>query len=744
MATVTTLAPIAAQLARAVSLEALFPRGAIEAVLRDHRSGAPSGEAELPEEVKAFFGHYCVVVRAAAQLLGAPAFDSLARFHDEVAEEYMPGGPPQSPVYDSFSMQFVLGSVPQGIGNETPYSVLARLLQRDPSRARLQSMAQSLADARFELYRVRSTSDHRADIEPVRGGTALSVRLTGPFLRPGDFGLLRVLSFDNEHFIADSPYLLRASEQDWLGHVARIVAQQQVPGTISAQHKASKLSSKEQAKRRQKEKAKAARNEPEEIIKRYLQFGLSARYWFDYVMDAYAGERRGIVFLAGVPDRPELLPHSTEYQGAPEPDLPPQLAFRQALLRTAVKEGLFDLALRELRRLADGAEPELSPNERNLLAAYASFGLRAKDGTTVLTRFERSRSAQALHPEARSFIDHLKNGWFSVLRVDRIHLDTGFEAFDLLRRQKLQISERSATRELALGDLVLGWLCKDAAGTITLEGGLAHVPAFVASALMSLIEELRRAMPPLADEQAWKQSAAELPLPLIAGILELRANPPLPELVNTSGDPLELVTGHYRMQDRARVVATLARELENNGDGSYSWVDDSGTSLAHIEVSGDMLRVRVNSRNRLKAAQQLVEALLGDTVERGLEAHQDVGQAVHAHQGKVGKTRPNSRSLELPPEVAAQFHDAVLAQLRSTLNDPIPQFKGKTLRQLARSVKGRPDAISWLREQERILKSNPQLAGLDMRPLWQELALPFQGLETDPPRGGPRSGDAPA
>jgi len=735
MATVTSLAPSAAQLARSVSLDALFPRGAIEAVLRDHREkGQEPGEAELPEEVKPFFGHYCVVVRAAAQLLGAPAFDSLARFYDDVEEEYMPGGPPQSPVYDSFAMQFVLGSVRRGLGNETPYSVLARLLKRDPSRARLQSMAQSLADARFELYRVKSTGDHRAEIEPVRGGRAIGVRLTGPFLCPGDFGLMRVLSFDNEHFIADSPYLLKASEEDWLDHLARIVVQQQAPGTTSAPQKASKLSSKEQARKRQRDKAKAVRNEPEEVLKRYLQFGLSDRYWFDYVMDAYAGERRGIVFLAGVPDRPELLPHSAEYRGAPEPDLPPQLAFRQTLLRTAVKEGLLDLALRELRRLADGAEPQLSPNEQSLLAAYASFGLRSKDGTTVLTRFERSRGAESVDPEARLFIDNLKSGWFSVLRVDRIRLDEGLEAFDLLRRQKLQINERSATRQLALGDLILGWLCKDSAGTITLEGGLAHVPAFVAPPLMSLIEQLRRAMPPFADELAWKQSAAELPLPLIAGILELRANPPLPELVNTSGDPLELVTGHYRIQDHARVVATLRRELEKNGDGSYAWVDDAGTSLARIELSSGKLRVRVNSRNRLKAAQQRLEAMLGDTIERSLQAHEDVGQAVRAHQGQVGKTRPHSSPLELPPEVAAQFHDAVLAKIRSTLDDPIPQFKGKTLRQLARRVEGRPDAISWLREQERILKSNPQLAGLDMRPLWQELALPFQGLETDPPR----------
>ena len=40
-------------------------------------------------------------------------------------------------------------------------------------------------------------------------------------------------------------------------------------------------------------------------------------------------------------------------------------------------------------------------------------------------------------------------------------------------------------------------------------------------------------------------------------------------------------------------------------------------------------------------------------------------------------------------------------------------LKGKTLRQAARSAATRPDAISWLREQQRIL------------------GLEYQGLETD-------------
>lgn len=738
MAPVMTLAPIAAQLARFISLDELFPRGQIQDLLRDQRASAPTGEAELPEDVAPFFGHYAVVIRAAVALLSTPPFDRLSRFHEAVEDEYMPGGPPQSPVYDSFAMQFVLGAVPQGAGNETPYSVLARLLLRDPSRARLQRMAQTLSEARFDLYRVLAASGHDAEVEPIRGGAALRVRLTGPFLRTGDFGLMRVLSFDDCLFIADSPYLLKASEGDWRDYLARVVARQQMPAPApaAAPPKASKLSSKEQARRRQKEKAKASRNAPEEIIERYLQFGSSERHWLDYIMDAYAGERNGIVFLAGVPDRPELLPHSDKYQAAPDPKLPPLAQLREALMRLAGKEGLFELAKERLTDFCGELgvdEVELTPNEQSLLVSYTTLGLRAKDGTTAIARLERSRAAEALPPEARSIIASVKNGWFTALRVDRIHLDEGLEVFDLLRAEKLSIVERTATRQLALGDLLLTWLCKDAAGTLTLEGGIAHVPALATQPILLLVDELRRAMPPLTQERAWKDQAADLPLPLLAGILALRSNPPLPKLVNTSGDPLELATGHYCVRDHARVVATLSREFEQNADGTYSWLDAKGTLLARLELSPKLLRVQVNSRKRLKSSQKRIETLLGDSVERTLSAHEDVEQAVRARSKRAGKASAESPPPELPPELTAELEKVVLAQLRSTLDKPIPEFQGKTLRFLARTVKGRPDAIAWLRQQERILRGNPQLAGLDMRPLWREIDLPFQGLDTDPP-----------
>jgi hypothetical protein len=643
MVSVATLTPIAAQLARSINLNDLFPGDAFLEAVRAVEQGAEPGEPKLPADIQHFYEHYCVVVRAAAQLLHAPAFDGLARFQEDIEDEYTPGGPPQSPVYDSFSTQLVLGSVRQGIGSETPYSVLARLLLRDPSRAPLQSMAQSLAHSRFDLYRVKAAGRNDAELEPVRGGGAFSVRLIDPFLRQGDFGLMRVLRFDDKLFIADSPYLLQASEDKWRQHLERVVALKQDPTPAPAPRNTGKLSSKEQARRRQKDKAKASRHEPEEVIKRYLQFGLSDRYWLDYIMDAYAGERNGIVFLAGVPDRPELLPNSTEYKDDAEVAMPPVGRFRTWLARIAKEEGVLDLVLAELRRVGDfkGApEGEPSPNVFPLLAAYASFGFRAKDGTTVLSRYERSHTVESMHPDVRSFVVALKRGWFSVFRIDRVHLDQALEVFDLLREQNLRISERVATRQVGVGDFILSWLCKGPTGTLTFEDALARIPAVEAEPLLPFVAALRRGMPPLADEEAWKRAAAGLPLPLIAAIIEVRANPALPELVNTSGDPPELVAGK---------------------DGS----------------------------------------------------------------------RPQPQ--ELPPEVVAQLNEVVLAKVRSTLDEAIPQFKGKTLRQLARSTKGRPDAIGWLREQERLLRSNPQLAGLDMRPLWEELALPYQGLETDPP-----------
>ena len=357
--------------------------------------------------------------------------------------------------------------------------------------------------------------------------------------------------------------------------------------------------------------------------------------------------------------------------------------------------------------------------------AKISLAARSKRGLTALEHLERERELDA---DERALVASLKRGWFAVLRLDRIHLDVGFEALDVLRRKKVDISERSATRQVAKGDLILGWLCEDGQGTLTLEGGVLHVPSLFSWMVVELAKNLRDQRRG-ASGGDFRARAAELPLSIIVAIMGLRERGPLPALQNTSGDALSLATGRYVVRDRQSVIDALAAAFEPAGDETFHWYDASLTLLAAFELSGDALLIHVNSHERLAAAKARVEELMGDAVARSLDVLEGDTESLLRRRMEDG---PPSPPPELPPELAEQVHAMLIQRMFTVLDEPIPMFEGKTLRQLARGKKTRPDAIGWLREQERLLESNPQMAGLSFRPLWQELSLEYQGLDTDP------------
>ena len=307
--------PIALQIAKLVSLDRLLSPDEAEALAGGDGDG---GEAQppLPADVQAFSACYRAVTRAGWRLMGAPQFERLSRMYDRFAKEFMPGGPPMSPVYDSYATQHMLSEVPQGVANETPYSVLARLTSGQPQHDQAHRLARALADSHLDLYRVTRAEGLSAELERMRGEGTLSVGLTGPFLRTGDRMLARVLPFGSGFFIADSPYLLKAPDAEWLEYLARASGEagsKGASGEASRGGSSAKLTSKQLARLRQKKKAAAAQQAPEAVVVRHLKYGRSERYWLDYIMDGYAGERRGIVFLAGIPDRPETLPHHDDF-----------------------------------------------------------------------------------------------------------------------------------------------------------------------------------------------------------------------------------------------------------------------------------------------------------------------------------------------------------------------------------------------------------------------------------------------
>lgn len=265
-------------------------------------------EPPLPEDMRRFMWHYRALLRAAYNLIGGPQLDRLSRLYDRIGAELKPSGPPESPVYESYAVQHVLADVPVGLARETPYSVLAHLIQSDPARLAFLGLARSLAESHHDLYRVLSVQGTHAQLKPLRDGQELAVRTISDFLQTGDLLLARLSSFEGISYLADAPYLLQASDEQWLSYLSRIA--DRVTGAADAASSArqarpaklARLTPKQRARLRQQRQRAEQAQAPDSIIVRHLKFGSSERFWLDFIVESYAGQRDGIAYLAGVPD----------------------------------------------------------------------------------------------------------------------------------------------------------------------------------------------------------------------------------------------------------------------------------------------------------------------------------------------------------------------------------------------------------------------------------------------------------
>lgn len=300
--------PISAKIRGIVSLATLLPRDASEQMRERLESNHQPGEPAMSEQVTEFLSYYMLVFGAGWSLLQMPPFESLTRQHERLEDEFMSGGPPTSPIYDSYSAIHTLAEIPVGIGSETPMTVLARLTASSIEHRSVHLLACQVASSHLDLYRAKDVNGVTAQIVHARSGAEIDVHLTGPFLRGKDLFLGRVFQFHTgEYFIADSPYRVMASEAAWLGYFARVA-----PPDVDVKNRARAEPGKKHGGKERKDHA-APRSNSEALLVRHLRYGESPRFWPEFILNAYAGDRNGIVALAGIPDRPETQPHHDDF-----------------------------------------------------------------------------------------------------------------------------------------------------------------------------------------------------------------------------------------------------------------------------------------------------------------------------------------------------------------------------------------------------------------------------------------------
>lgn len=237
------------------------------------------------------------IVEDMAQL---PMCAELAEAYSAAEEEYLPSGPPMSPLTRSYFFCWAVFDSHVGQDRETLATVaidLCRRLGMEPSVVRL---FEYLQGSRMGLYvHEGRVGTHVMLREFITGTTHRCAVPAGYGGRPGEIWYVRVLPepFESMGFgyslVFTTPYVISRQEaarfvfadpQDWMAFFERTMPK---TGIANA----------------------------DQAYTHLMKYGLSPNYWNEYVFEAYVNHQADMILLAGLPDVPSSRPHSRVNRG---------------------------------------------------------------------------------------------------------------------------------------------------------------------------------------------------------------------------------------------------------------------------------------------------------------------------------------------------------------------------------------------------------------------------------------------
>lgn len=330
--------------------------------------------------------------------------------------------------------------------------------------------------------------------------------------------------------------------------------------------------------------------------------------------------------------------------------------------------------------------------------------IQVKGQRCNVNRYVLGADGPTLSAPERQWIEQLARQPLRPYTITEVRRGEGLTLVDALdeEAEPVFVHERSGSEALRAG-MLIGCRVMALGERRVLSGAVYPFPMLgVAEALAAIRAEVEDANPAsdlrratgLAVARAWVRRAL---LP-----------PPLPTMVDAvSGDPLLLVTDHYRVLDADALARALAACGDVVSEGVGEWrrereFDDGLTrSLAAINRGKQADRIEVFYRTQRLADEGRVwfEGIAGGAVRHLTREIVDPRGALR-HAGP-GAPASGSGSGGLPPEALADAIEQVL--LRSYANwadEPIPALGGKTPREAIGSPAGLERVKGLLRSYE--------------------------------------------
>jgi hypothetical protein len=233
------------------------------------------------------------------QLMELPMLDKLANAYAASYKEYMPSGPPMSPLTTSyFACWGAFDLCSSGAKNETLCTIATDFCRFQRVDEGLIDLFETMQASRMGIYRHEGTSKQFVFLrELVTNKEIKAISPSGYLGNPGEVWFARVLPpvFDGAIFdhsvVFTTPYVLgklgarrefvSLVEHEWLAFFKRTLAKMKTETEVCA-------------------------------YEHLMKYGLSRNYWNEYIFLAYRNHRQDVILLEGLPDIPESLPHTEE------------------------------------------------------------------------------------------------------------------------------------------------------------------------------------------------------------------------------------------------------------------------------------------------------------------------------------------------------------------------------------------------------------------------------------------------
>jgi len=408
-------------------------------------------------------------------------------------------------------------------------------------------------------------------------------------------------------------------------------------------------------------------------------------------------------------------------------------------------------AMKRLKELSEGLLRMVIVNSNEWLLADGALALA--DGDVPVRELLLGPGGPLYDAEQRAWMEALTSRPLGLYEVLETTPGTGFRVRDLFHPDEppIDVRERSASQTIVRWE-VLGLRLVPWKGDWLVAGSVyplvrdADFPEFLRALRKELAQE---AGGDPGRERAFLSTA--IPQEWLLQLLEPRE---LPEPVDAAtGDPILLVTDHYRVRSWERLEAALAGQPDVEGSRTGGWtrfeeVDDTmrRSLLALNPGRGDRLEAFGRTRSRADEGREWLEGVAGDAIEHrtreivdprgaldgpGGGAPASTGPPGGAGAPRAGASGRGGAPIPIPTEVMQQVLEG---HYRNWAEDPIPALDGRTPREAVETPEGRAAVIGLLKlyeqgEARSARKEGREPASLQF--LWDAV-----GLDRDEVLGG--------